>query len=83
MRTVIVGCGRVGSTLARQLSREGDDVAVVEYRRHAGASRGGSNFGFADGSVRYIPYPGAQVPFNLWAVTPWYRTNSAAGNFGG
>ncbi len=61
----------------------GDDVAVVEYRRHAGASRGGSVFGFADGSVRYIPYPGAQIPLNLWAVTPWYRTNSAAGNFGG
>src|SRR2546421_10667626 len=30
MRTVIVGCGRVGSSLARQLSEEGDDVAVVD-----------------------------------------------------
>src|SRR3979411_2168930 len=30
MRTVIVGCGRVGSSLARQLSLEGDDVAVVD-----------------------------------------------------
>src|ERR1700726_842290 len=30
MRTVIVGCGRVGSSLARQLSQEGDDVAVVD-----------------------------------------------------
>ena len=30
MRTVIVGCGRVGSSLARQLSQEGDDVTVVD-----------------------------------------------------
>lgn len=30
MRTVIVGCGRVGSSLARQLSQEGDQVTVVD-----------------------------------------------------
>src|SRR5260370_2442523 len=30
MRTVIVGCGRVGSSLDRQLSEEGDDVTVVD-----------------------------------------------------
>src|SRR2546423_15038467 len=30
MRTVIVGCGRVGSSLARQLSEEGDHIAVVD-----------------------------------------------------
>ena len=30
MRTVIVGCGRVGSNLARWLSEEGDEVAVVD-----------------------------------------------------
>ena len=30
MRTIIVGCGRVGSNLARLLSDEGDEVAVVD-----------------------------------------------------
>jgi trk/ktr system potassium uptake protein len=35
MRTVIVGCGRVGSNLARLLSEEGDDVAVVDYSEAA------------------------------------------------
>ena len=30
MRTIIVGCGRVGSNLARVLSEEGDEVAVVD-----------------------------------------------------
>ena len=30
MRTVIVGCGRVGASLARWLSAEGDEVTVVD-----------------------------------------------------
>jgi trk system potassium uptake protein TrkA len=35
MRTVIVGCGRVGSSLARQLSAEGDDVTVIDFSETA------------------------------------------------
>src|SRR2546428_7254663 len=35
MRTVIVACGRVGSSLARQLSEEGDDVTVVDFSEAA------------------------------------------------
>jgi trk system potassium uptake protein TrkA len=35
MRTVIVGCGRVGSTLARRLSAEGDDVTIVDFQESA------------------------------------------------
>jgi trk system potassium uptake protein TrkA len=35
MRTVIVGCGRVGSALARQLSEEGDQVTVVDFNEAA------------------------------------------------
>src|SRR5207237_2635612 len=35
MRTGIVGCGRVGSSLARQLSAEGDDVSVVDFSESA------------------------------------------------
>lgn len=30
MKIVIVGCGRVGSTLARRMAQEGHDVAVVD-----------------------------------------------------
>ena len=30
MRIVIMGCGRVGSQLAAQLSREGHDVSVID-----------------------------------------------------
>ena len=35
MRTVIVGCGRVGANLARWLSEEGDEVAVVDFSESA------------------------------------------------
>jgi trk system potassium uptake protein TrkA len=30
MRVVIMGCGRVGSTLAARLSREGNEVTVID-----------------------------------------------------
>ncbi|HVC23544.1 MAG TPA: TrkA family potassium uptake protein [Candidatus Dormibacteraeota bacterium] len=35
MKVVIVGCGRVGSTLARDLASGGHDVAVVDVSRRA------------------------------------------------
>ena len=35
MRTVIVGCGRVGSNLARWLGTEGDQVTVVDFDERA------------------------------------------------
>ena len=53
-----------------------------ERGRHDNAQNrwgsGGSNFSFADGSVRYLLYGRALAPVNLWAVTPRYRTNSIA-----
>jgi trk system potassium uptake protein TrkA len=35
MRTVIVGCGRVGSNLARWLGAEGDEVTVIDFNERA------------------------------------------------
>lgn len=35
MRSVIVGCGRVGANLAARLVREGHDVAVLDLRTEA------------------------------------------------
>jgi trk system potassium uptake protein TrkA len=43
MRTVIVGCGRVGASLARWLSEEGDEVVVVDSSE-AAFNRLGENF---------------------------------------
>lgn len=33
MKIIIVGCGKVGATLAEQLSREGNDITIID-RRH-------------------------------------------------
>ena len=44
MKIVIVGCGRVGSTLARQLDREGHQVSVVDISM-AAFNRLGDDFG--------------------------------------
>jgi len=35
MKVVILGCGRVGSTLARMLSREGHDVSIIDWKPEA------------------------------------------------
>lgn len=43
MRVVIVGCGRVGATLARIMAAEGHRVAVVDEKREA-FRRLGENF---------------------------------------
>ncbi len=51
----------------------GNDITEVSWNRHAGAAKGGdggSNYGMADGSVKYLKYKDAVSPLNLWAVTP-------------
>lgn len=35
MKVIIVGCGRVGSTIARELSTRGNDVIVIDRRAEA------------------------------------------------
>ena len=30
MKIIIVGCGKVGATLAEQLSNEGNDIVIVD-----------------------------------------------------
>lgn len=44
MHVVIVGCGRVGSTLARELSAQGTSVAIVD-RKQSAFLRVGEGFG--------------------------------------
>src|SRR5437016_6012509 len=52
----------------------GDDVTQVEHGRH---SRG-SNYAFGDGGVRFLSFGKDLSPVNLWAVMPWWRTNTTA-----
>ena len=51
------------------------DAAILEHARHGSHSRqgGGSNFAFADGSVRTLRYGSSVDPENLWAITPIWR----------
>jgi prepilin-type N-terminal cleavage/methylation domain-containing protein len=58
-----------------------NDLQELEHGRHSSAGRkgvGGSNFGFADGSSRFLFFGRSLSPLNLWAVTDVWRTNSIA-----
>jgi len=59
----------------------GNDADQIEEGRHArgigSAASGGSNYGFVDGSARFLHYGRALHPYNLWATTDLWRTNTA------
>ena len=57
----------------------GNDIEQVEQGRHGGGrpGSGGSNFAFADGSVRFLHYGHSVKPVNLWAVTEEWRNATA------
>ena len=55
---------------------EGNDFEEVNQAKHGRSGKnlksGGSNYTFADGSVRYMKYGTTMNPENLWAVeTKW------------
>lgn len=56
---------------------EGNDVEAIDQNKHNSSGRnsktGGSNFAFADGSVRLLKYGASLSPENLWAVTDQWR----------
>ena len=55
----------------------GNDVEEIEQNRHKGggdtSKAGGSNYAFADGSVRLLKYGTSSSPVNLWAVRDEWR----------
>jgi prepilin-type N-terminal cleavage/methylation domain-containing protein/prepilin-type processing-associated H-X9-DG protein len=53
----------------------GNDFTEVEQSRHSATTKnsGGSNFAFADSSVRYLRFGQMLTPENLWAVESSYR----------
>lgn len=63
----------------------GNFLEAIEHARHQttasshpGQRPGGSNFSFADGSVRYLHFSKSVCPVNLWGVTSYWRTNYGA-----
>jgi prepilin-type processing-associated H-X9-DG protein len=58
---------------------EGGDVTALEFSRHFSSPQnrlgGGSNYAFADGSVRLLKYWASLWPTCLWATEEDWRTN--------
>ena len=54
-----------------------DDLRQLDQSKHSspqkGGNGGGSNYAFADGSVRFLKFNGAFEPVNMWAITPAVR----------
>lgn len=56
-----------------------DHLTEVAHGKHRSAGNeqgGGSNYGFVDGSVRFLKFGEAFSPQNLWAVTDEFRNAS-------
>jgi prepilin-type N-terminal cleavage/methylation domain-containing protein/prepilin-type processing-associated H-X9-DG protein len=75
--TILFGEKETGSPhyYMDMLEGVGNDFTEVEQSRHSATTRnaGGSNFAFADGSVRYLKFGQMLSPQNLWAVESSYR----------
>ncbi|MBL9174278.1 MAG: type II secretion system protein [Verrucomicrobiales bacterium] len=61
----------------------GNDVEVLNHSVHGattksdkGGKGGGSDYAFADGSVRFLRHGRSLGPINLWAITERWRTNA-------
>jgi len=58
-------------------SYQNDDLITIDQsRHHAGgpaARAGGSNYSFADGSIRFMRFGTTLAPINMWAVVPSVR----------
>ena len=60
--------------------QNGNDVEEIDQGRHrvgANEASGGSNFSFADGSIKYLRYGMSVRPVNLWAVRGEWRNAPA------
>lgn len=58
----------------------GNDFSELEQARHGGTGHNvagrGSVYTFFDGSARYLQYGKSLAPFNLWAISGYWRTNA-------
>src|SRR5438034_9873590 len=63
----------------------GNDVTEVDQSRHSTVAKnsrgGGSDYAFADGSIRFLKFGKSFIPVDLWATEDKWRTNGAALTF--
>ncbi|HEY4416910.1 MAG TPA: prepilin-type N-terminal cleavage/methylation domain-containing protein [Verrucomicrobiae bacterium] len=64
--------GIAGNDFDSILDQSSHDSSPLD--RAYGKGSGGSNYAVADGSARYIKFPQAVSPFNLWAISDYNRT---------
>ncbi len=54
-----------------------EDITQLDQCKHSGSrgkpGSGGSNYTFADGSVRFLRWGQSVSPLNMWATTPSWR----------
>ena len=77
-RTITFGEKRKGSRHCHMdfYQGKGNDVKEIDQAKHGGGSSdvsGGSNYSFADGSVRFMKNGTTLSPENLWGVTYQFR----------
>lgn len=82
--TIVLGEKKEGSNHFHMdflQGQSGNDVEQIAQNRHrAGgvtSTDGGSNFGFADGSVRFLKFGQSTTPQNMWAVMDEWRNAPA------
>jgi prepilin-type N-terminal cleavage/methylation domain-containing protein len=63
----------------------GNDVTEVDQSRHSTVAKnsrgGGSDYSFADGSIRFLKFGKSFLPVDLWATEEKWRTNGASLTF--
>jgi len=63
----------------------GNDVTEVDQSRHSTVARntrgGGSDYAFADGSIRFLKFGKSFIPVDFWATEEKWRTNGIAMQF--
>jgi len=63
--------------LLQGIGNDGDQIEEGRHSRGLGTvTAGGSNYGFVDGSARFVRYGQGLHPYNLWATTDYWRTNA-------
>ena len=58
----------------------GNEIEEIDQSKHGAGARtasGGSNFTFADGSVRFLGFGKSITPVNMWGTTEQWRTSGS------
>jgi prepilin-type N-terminal cleavage/methylation domain-containing protein len=77
--TILFGELEAGNNNRHMDYYQNNDYQVIDQNRHGNSKgrSGGADFGFADGSVRFLRFGQSLSPLNLWGVTDEWRQTGA------